>query len=66
MPDFRIVTREEFFAVINPLDVHPRPFPDHSLWETPTRQVIGKTTPGYANGWTPQGKAPDVYMLATR
>lgn len=58
-----LVSKEAFFAVIGPLDVHPRPFPCSSMWETRSRVLIGKTTPGYANGWTPEGKAPKVYML---
>ncbi len=41
------VTKEAFFAVIGPMDVHPRPEPDRSVWETPRRRVVGITTPGY-------------------
>jgi len=67
MPEFRTVTREEFLAVIGPLNVHPRAEPDRSVWEdVVTRKVVGLTTPGYKNGWTPQGKAPKVYKLAIR
>lgn len=42
------VTKERFFAVIGPMDVTPRPERDHSLWETRARQIVGRTTPGYA------------------
>jgi len=46
--EFVLVTKEAFYAVVGPLDVHPRSLPDRTLWETPGRRVIGVTTPGYA------------------
>lgn len=63
---FVTVTRDEFFAKIGPLDVHPRPFPECSLWETPSREVLGRTVPGYANTWSPAGKTPSTYQLAVK
>lgn len=45
----REVTRDEFLAAMNPLNVHPRPMPDITYWEMQdgTRRLFGKTTPGY-------------------
>lgn len=54
------VSEEEFFAFMGPRDVHPRPLPDKSIWETPSRQVLGYSMPGY-KGATGQKK---VYMIA--
>ena len=61
-----VVTREQFFAYVGPRDIIPRPEREYSVWETRSRTLVGMTTPGYANGWTPEGKAPDVYMLTPR
>jgi hypothetical protein len=47
MGELREVTRDEFFARINPLNVHPRPEREATFWELPNRTTIGKTTPGY-------------------
>ncbi len=47
MSETRQVTKEEFFAAIGRMNVHPRPERDASYWETPDRRLIGKTTPGY-------------------
>lgn len=41
------VSKDKFFHVIGPMDVHPRSERMYSSWETPRREVIGKTTPGY-------------------
>lgn len=43
------VTKEEFYRAIFKLNlnVHPRPECDVTYWETPNRELIGKTTPGY-------------------
>ncbi len=49
MTEFRKVTRDEFFAVIGPMNVHPNSARDVTMWETPARTVIGKSTPGYAD-----------------
>lgn len=52
------VTKDAFFERINPMNVHPRPERDMTYWETPTRQLIGKSTPGY------MGTGPSTYFLA--
>lgn len=41
------VTKDQFFACIGSRNVHPREEPNVSIWETPQRQVLGRTTPGY-------------------
>jgi len=42
------VTKEQFFSAVGPLNVHPRPEPDRSLWiDQRTHAVVGATTPGY-------------------
>lgn len=41
------VTKEQFFRVIGPMDVHPKSERDFSSWETRDRDVVGRTTPGY-------------------
>lgn len=48
MVDLIAVTKERFYAVVGPLNVHPHSERDHSRWELPNRTVIGMTTPGYA------------------
>jgi len=45
--EVREVTQAQFFAAVGPMNVHPRPEPDRSVWETPQRRVVGVTTPGY-------------------
>lgn len=54
----RRVTREEFFAFMRPRNVHPRSEPDRSVWETPYREVLGISTPGY------KCEGEESYMLA--
>jgi hypothetical protein len=44
---FISVTKEEFFATVGRLNVHPRSERDASYWETPNREVLGKSTPGW-------------------
>jgi len=41
------VTKDEFFATVGKMNVHPRPEREASYWETPGRILMGKTTPGY-------------------
>jgi hypothetical protein len=43
----REVTREEFFAKVGPMDVNPRASATETVWETPRREVVGRSTPGY-------------------
>lgn len=60
---FVIVTKEEFFAAIGPRDIVLRTEPEYTEWETRSRVVVGRTTPGYRNGWGLEGQTPSVYML---
>jgi len=41
------VTQEQFFASVGQMDVHPRVERDHSAWETRSRELVGRTEPGY-------------------
>lgn len=42
------VSKAEFFGIIGPRNIHPRPERDCSIWEdVSTREVIGRTEPGY-------------------
>ena len=41
------VTYEQFHATVGQMNVHPRSEPDASYWETPYRELMGKTLPGY-------------------
>lgn len=41
------VSKAEFFAAIGPMNVHPRAERMETIWETPQRTVIGRSTPGY-------------------
>lgn len=46
----REITKDQFFATVGRLNVHPRAERDASFWETPDRRLMGKTTPGYMGG----------------
>jgi len=41
------VPKNTFFATVGQLNVHPRVEKDASYWETPQREVLGISTPGY-------------------
>lgn len=41
------VTKEEFFAVVGPLDIRLRSERNETIWETSARVVVGKSVPGY-------------------
>lgn len=43
----RKVTKDEFYSTVGQMNVHPRPERDKTFWETPSRVVVGITTPGY-------------------
>lgn len=48
------VSKEEFFRIIGPMNVHPRSEPECSIWENlNTRAVIGRSEPGFRS---PTGK----------
>ena len=57
------VTREEFLAYIGPRDIIPVPRAEHTLWQTRGQLTVGRTTPGYANHWGPNGLTPATYEL---
>lgn len=58
-PGFREVTKDEFFSVLGPLDVVLNlGDPSVTLWETRSRHVLGKTTPG----WKFPGEEPHYYL----
>jgi hypothetical protein len=62
VPDgFVAVSRDEFFDCMGPLNVHPSVMnPAFSSWETPSRQVIGRSYPGYKHPGDPK-----AFMLTT-
>ena len=51
IPDgMREVSKEEFFATVGSMNVHPRPMPDHSEWiDQQTYREVGRSWPGYRN-----------------
>lgn len=49
----QVVTRDEFYAFMGPLNVHPRVERDQTYWELPDRTLVGVTTPGWADGGRP-------------
>ncbi|ALC60067.1 hypothetical protein AMS56_25180 [Burkholderia pseudomallei] len=53
------VSEAKFFSVMGPRDVHPRPTPDRSVWETPNRTVLGHSLPGYK---APTGKPKRFFL----
>jgi len=55
-----VVSKEEFYAFMGPQNVHPRAEPDCSMWETPSRQLLGISRPGY------KCEGEEVYMLTRR
>ena len=56
----REVSKEEFHATVGQLNVHPRPEREASYWHhCHTRQLMGKTTPGYMGGIEP----PRYYVV---
>jgi hypothetical protein len=60
----RDVTKDEFFAAIGPLDVNPRSDRNVTIWETPRREVIGRSEPGYMNYGTDGRLIPKRWFLA--
>jgi hypothetical protein len=44
---FITVTREQFFAYVNPRDIVLRTEPAAVYWETRGRTIVGYSTPGY-------------------
>lgn len=63
-PGFVVVTEDQFYAAMGPLDVHPNPHPEHSSWELRDRRLVGWSAPGYRNTWSTAGQTPKVYALS--
>lgn len=55
------VNEKRFFAVMGTCDVHPRATPDCSIWETPSREILGRSEPGYKS---PTGKTKRFFLRA--
>lgn len=47
MQGMKEISKDEFFATVGQLDVHPRPEKMRSVWELRNRQMVGIRTPGY-------------------
>lgn len=43
----RRVTPDEFYSTVGRLNVHPRSEKNETFWETPSRVLLGRSTPGY-------------------
>ncbi|WP_186157929.1 hypothetical protein [Burkholderia gladioli] len=56
------VSKEQFYAAMGPQDVHPRAEPDRSIWETPRRDLLGISMPGYASSYG----TPERYFVVDR
>lgn len=41
------VSKEEFFAFVNPRDIIGQSLADHTVWKTRRHQLVGKSYPGY-------------------
>jgi hypothetical protein len=49
----RQVSKTEFFAAIGPRDVNPsHKKPNETEWKTRAGQIVGRTLPGWRNGYT--------------
>lgn len=55
----REVNRDQFFATVGHMNVHPRSEKSASYWETPSRQLVGRTEPGYV------GEGPKRFFLSS-
>lgn len=49
VPDgMREVSKDEFYAAMGPLDVHPSVAnPEYTVWELRDRTVVGRSYPGW-------------------
>ena len=60
----REVTKDQFFDAVGPLDVNPsHQNPNHTDWETRNRQLIGRSVPGWRNGYVNGVKTEAQYFL---
>lgn len=51
------ISQSEFYASIGRLNVHPRSERDLTYWETPDRQILGHSRPGYV------GAGEEAYFI---
>ncbi len=51
------VSKDEFFNTIGRLNVHPHAEKEASYWETPNRELLGVSTPGYL------GRGEEAYFI---
>jgi hypothetical protein len=59
------VNKDQFFARIGPLDVHPsHANPNFTEWKNRAGQVIGRSLPGWRNAYTDGKLTPAEYFLA--
>lgn len=61
-----VVSKDEFFAYIGPKDIVIHNQPNHTEWQTRNQDVIGVTTPGYANGYVDGKYVIPTYRLLNR
>lgn len=45
--EMALVTKQKFYATVGQMNVMPRSERDRTFWETPARQIVGISTPGY-------------------
>ncbi len=59
------VTKEQFYASVGQLNVHPCPRREFTEWvmQDGSRRVVGVSVPGYANTYGPNGKTPERYTI---
>jgi hypothetical protein len=61
---FRAISRDEFFATVGQLNVHPSSqdnYPYTSFWKTPNGQIMGKTIQYHPDGHI--GKIATLYCV---
>lgn len=50
------VTRDEFYACMGPLDVHPHPWPNRTEWKLRDRRLVAVSFPGYMGNYIDPAK----------
>jgi hypothetical protein len=58
MTQFKEVTQEQFYDYVGPRDIVLRTERDEVIWETRSRSIVGRSTPGYMS------RGPKAYFLA--
>ncbi|MBS7812285.1 hypothetical protein [Roseococcus pinisoli] len=62
VPGMRSVSKEEFYSTVGPMNVHPSVVnPAFSSWETPNREVMGRSYPGWKHSGLPG--TPRAYFV---